>query len=120
MTSSAQAVAAMDELSDQLQILVEDGRFTPRFFDRLFGLRTVLGGARERFAADHAASSAEAPLFATVLESANTAVLLGRELAPTVAGVARYGRAVERVVEALAPAPVPATATSRRRRRATT
>ncbi len=41
MTVFAEAAAAVDMLVEQLQALVEDARFVPRFFDTLFGLRTV-------------------------------------------------------------------------------
>ena len=119
MTTSAQAVAAVDELAAQLQAYVEDGRFLPRFFDRLFGLRTALGSARERFSAEHAEADDELPLFATVLDRATAAILAGEDLAPTAGGVARYGRAVEYVVEALSPASVTPLKSLRRRQRAT-
>lgn len=104
MTTAAQAIAVVDELASQLQALVEDGRFVPRFFDRLFGLRTVLGGARERFAADHAARSDESLAYATVRERAEQALALGEDLTPHTAAVARYGRAVDVVIAALSAA----------------
>ena len=104
MTNAAEAVAAVDELTFQLQAFVEDGRFVPRSFDRLFGLRTVLGDARERFAAGHAANTDELPAYATVWDRAVEALALGEGLTPSTDAVARYGRAVDAVIDALSAA----------------
>ena len=102
MTTAAEAVAAVDELASAIQALVEGGRLVPHFFDRLFGLRTVLGDARERFAAEHAASTDELPAYATAQGCTEQALALGDDLTPSTAAVARYGRAVDAVIDALA------------------
>lgn len=101
MTSSAQAIATIDTLATQLQDHVEDGRFVPRFFDRLFGLRTVLGDARERFAAEHATGDVDLEAYATMRDRAQEALALGESLRPTTAAVAGYSRAVDAVINAL-------------------
>jgi len=99
MTDFATAVAAADALADQLQGHVEDARFVPRFFDTLFGLRTALGSARDRFAA--APVAGDQPVFAAVQDRSEQAVALGRALAPEDDAVARYAAAVERAIAAL-------------------
>jgi hypothetical protein len=43
MTTFTEAVNGADALIDQLQGLIEDPRYLPRFFDTIFGLRTALG-----------------------------------------------------------------------------
>lgn len=99
MTDFATAVAAADALVDQLQGHVEDARFVPRFFDTLFGLRTALGSARDRFAA--APVAGDQPVYATVQDRSEQAVGLGRALAAEDDAVARYAAAVERAIVAL-------------------
>jgi hypothetical protein len=99
MTDVAQAAAAADTLVDQVQALVEDARFVPRFFDTLFGLRTALGSARDRFAA--APGEGDRPGYAIVQDRSEQAVAIGRALVPDDAAVARYAAAVQRAIAAL-------------------
>ncbi|VXD01170.1 hypothetical protein [Sphingomonas sp. 8AM] len=99
MTDFATAVAAADALADQLQGLVEDARFVPRFFDTLFGLRTTLGSARDRFAA--APVAGDQPAYASVQDRSEQAVAIGAALAPDDDAVARYAAAVGRAITAL-------------------
>lgn len=99
MTTFTDAAAAADTLVVQLQGFVEDARFVPRFFDTLFGLRTALGSARDRFAASPA--DGDRPAYATVQDRSEQAVAIGRALTPDDTAVARYAAAVERAVAAL-------------------
>ena len=96
MTDFATASAAADALVDQLQGFVEDIRFVPRFFDTLFGLRTALGSARDRFAA--APVEGDQPAYAIVQDRSEQAVAIGAALAPEDEAVARYAAAVERAM----------------------
>ncbi|KQN89821.1 hypothetical protein ASE95_16755 [Sphingomonas sp. Leaf231] len=104
MTVFAEAAAAVDMLVEQLQALVEDARFVPRFFDTLFGLRTALGSARDRFAATP--GEGDRPAYATVRDRSEQAVAIGGALTPDEAAVARYAAAVQRAIAAL-DAPLP-------------
>jgi len=99
MTDAAQATAAADALADQLQALVEDARFVPRFFDTLFGLRTALGSARDRFAAQP--GEGDRPAYASVQDRSEQAVAIGAALTPDEAAVARYATAVQRAIATL-------------------
>ncbi|TCP34750.1 hypothetical protein [Sphingomonas sp. BK235] len=114
MTRYAEALAAATALADQLQAHVADGRFLPRYFDRLFGLRTGLGDALDRFAATLVTVPGDAPVFARVLDRAAEARREGEGLMPTDLAVERYAAAVARATEALradrpdAAAPAPA------------
>ena len=99
MTTFAAAVAAADTLVAQLQGHVEDARFVPRFFDTLFGLRTALGSARDRFAATP--GGGDRPGYASVQDRSEQAVAIGRALTPDDAAVAHYAAAVERAIAAL-------------------
>ncbi len=105
MTDFAQAVAAADTLVDQMQALVEDARFVPRFFETLFGLRTALGSARDRFAATP--GEGDRPGYAIVQDRSEQAVAIGRALVPDDEAVARYAAAVQRVIAALETRPAP-------------
>jgi hypothetical protein len=108
VTTFADAAAAADTLVDQVQALVEDARFVPRFFDTLFGLRTALGSARDRFAATP--GEGERPAYAIVQDRSEQAVAVGRTLVPDDAAVALYAAAVQRAIAALdgPPAAAPA------------
>lgn len=99
MTDFATAVAAADALVDQLQGVVEDARFVPRFFDTVFGLRTALGSARDRLAA--APVAGDQPVYATVQDRSEQAVAIGAGLTPDDEAVARYAAAVKRAIAAL-------------------
>ncbi|WP_341208958.1 hypothetical protein [uncultured Sphingomonas sp.] len=99
MTDFAAAIAAADALVDQLQGVVEDARFVPRFFDTVFGLRTALGSARDRLAA--APVAGDQPVYATVQDRSEQAVAIGAALTPNDEAVARYAAAVERAITAL-------------------
>ena len=88
MTDFAAAIAAADALVDQLQGVVEDARFVPRFFDTVFGLRTALGSARDRLAA--APVAGDQPVYATVQDRSEQAVAIGAALTPNDEAVARY------------------------------
>jgi len=101
MTTYAEAITAADALAEQLQGLIEDGRFLSRFFDRLFGLRTALGSARNRFAAGHATADGDSPLFATVRDRCDQAIYIGGSVSPTDAAVSAYAAAVDRAISAL-------------------
>ena len=105
MTDFAQAVAAADTLVDQTQTLVEDARFVPRFFETLFGLRTALGSARDRFAATP--GEGDRPGYAIVQDRSEQAVAIGRALVPDDEAVARYAAAVQRAIAALETPPAP-------------
>ncbi len=105
MTDFAQAVAAADTLVDQMQALVEDARFVPRFFETLFGLRTALGSARDRFAATP--GEGDRPGYAIVQDRSEQAVAIGRALVPDDEAVARYAAAVQRAIAALETPPAP-------------
>jgi hypothetical protein len=101
MTSFTQAVDAADALIDQLQDLTTDPRYVPRFFDTLFGLRTALGTARDRFAAAHDGAEGDRPVFATTLDRCEQAQAIGSALAPDDAALSRYAGAVQRAITAL-------------------
>lgn len=101
MTTYVEAIIAADALAEQLQGLIEDGRFLPRFFDRLFGLRTALGSARDRFAADHGTSEGHSPIFATVRDRCDQAIYLGGSVSPTDDAVSGYVAAVDRAISAM-------------------
>jgi len=101
MTTYADAIKAADDLAEQLQALVEDSRFLPRFFDQLFGLRTALGSARDRFAGAHSDSEGDAPVFAAPYDRCEQASRLGRSLSPDDVAVARYAAAVDRAIASL-------------------
>ena len=105
MTDFAQAVAAADTLVDQMQASVEDARFVPRFFETLFGLRTALGSARDRFAATP--GEGDRPGYAIVQDRSEQAVAIGRALVPDDEAVARYAAAVQRAIAALETPPAP-------------
>ncbi len=105
MTDFAQAVAAADTLVDQMQALVEDARFVPRFFETLFGLRTALGSARDRFAATP--GEGDRPGYALVQDRSEQAVAIGRALVPDDEALARYAAAVQRAIAALETPPAP-------------
>ncbi len=105
MTDFAQAVAAADTLVDQMQALVEDARFVPRFFETLFGLRTALGSARDRFAATP--GEGDRPGYAIVQDRSEQAIAIGRALVPDDEAVARYAAAVQRAIAALETPPAP-------------
>jgi len=102
MTTFVDAITAADRLAEQLQRHVEDGRFVPRFFEQLFGLRTALGSARDRFAAAHGDIAGSAPVFATVHDRCDQAIRLGEALTPVDTDVARYAAAVDRAITAMA------------------
>lgn len=99
MTTFAEAAAAADALAAQLQGLIEDARFVPRFFDTLFGLRTAFGSARDRFAATP--GEGDDPAYATIQDRSEQAVAIGAALTPDDPAVARYAAAVERALAAL-------------------
>jgi len=101
MTSLAIALNGADALIDQVQALTTDGRYVPRFFDMLFGLRTALGDARDRFAGAQDAQGADLPLFATVQDRCEQATTIGTMLIPDDAAMARYAEAVRRAIGAL-------------------
>ncbi|HEX8446756.1 MAG TPA: hypothetical protein VF649_09090 [Sphingomonas sp.] len=101
MTTSTEAVAAIDALADQLQGHVEDGRFVPRFFERLSGWRLALAGARDRFAAREAAETEAQPGYLMIAEQAQAAMARGASLTPGDAAVAVYGAAIARVIAAI-------------------
>lgn len=101
MTSYQEAVRAADALAEQVQAHVVDPRFTPRYFDRLFGLRTALGSARDSFAAAHAGETEALPSFAKVFDRCEQARAIGGTLSPQDGAVAGYGQAVERAIAAL-------------------
>ena len=105
MTTFIEAITAADMLIGQLQDLAEDGRFAPCFFDRLFGLRTALGSARDRFGDRHDNLQDEGPAFAIAFDRCDQAIALGRDLTPGDAAVAQYAAAVERAIRALTPEP---------------
>ncbi|MBB4660149.1 hypothetical protein [Parvularcula dongshanensis] len=100
MTSATEAVRSVDALASQLQAALQDGRFTA-FRERLFGLRTVLGDARERFMAEHAGDLREKPAYARIQDRALQGTQLGDGLTPDESSLSQYGRAVERVIAAL-------------------
>lgn len=101
MTTFIQAVLATDALAEQLQGFVQNPRYLPRFFDTLFGLRTALGSARERFVSKHDDERADKPIFATILDRCTDATSFGASLAPDDAAVSRYASAVQRAITAL-------------------
>lgn len=101
MTSFTQAVDAADALIDQLQDLTTDPRYVPRFFDTLFGLRTALGNARERFVAAQGGAEGDRPVFATTLDRCEQARAIGSALAPDDAALSGYAGAVQRAIAAL-------------------
>lgn len=101
MTTFTEAVDAASTLTDQLQGFVENPRYLPRFFDALFGLRTAIGSALDRFAAAHGADAGDLPAFATVLDRCEQATAIGAALTPGDAAISRYATAVQRVVAAL-------------------
>jgi hypothetical protein len=101
MTSFIQALDAADALTDQLQDFTSNPRYLPRFFDALFGLRTALGSARDRFAGLHSGEGADRPVFATVLDRCEQATAIGVALTPGDAAVTRYAGAVQRAIAAL-------------------
>jgi hypothetical protein len=102
MTTFTQAVEAADALIDQLQALTENPRYLPRFFDTIFGLRTALGNARDRFASLHSSETVDRPAFATILDRSEQAAMIGAALTPGDAEVSRYAAAVQRAIAALA------------------
>jgi hypothetical protein len=102
MTTYTQAVEAADALIDQLQGLTEDPSYLPRFFDTMFGLRTALGNARDRFASLHSLEAVDRPAFATILDRCEQATMIGAALTPSDAEVSRYAASVQRAVAALA------------------
>ena len=102
MTTYKDAITAADELAEQLQSLIEDGRFLPRFFEGLFRLRTALGSARERFAVRHSNTHGHSPVFATVRDRCDQAIYIGGSLSPSDAVIASYAAAVDRAMAALA------------------
>ena len=101
MTSFTQAIAAADALTDQLQEFTTDPRYVPRCFDTLFGLRTALGDARDRFAGSPGGEDGDQPAFATVLDRCDQARAIGTALTPDDAALARYAGAVQRAIAAL-------------------
>lgn len=101
MTTFIQAVLATDALAEQLQGFVENPRYLPRFFDTLFGLRTALGSARDRFVSEHDNDRADKPIFASVFDRCTDATSFGATLTPGDAAVARYASAVQRAITAL-------------------
>ncbi|MGK6322161.1 hypothetical protein ACMGDM_03645 [Sphingomonas sp. DT-51] len=101
MTRYAEALAAANALAEQVQSYVADGRFLPRYFDRLFGLRTALGDALDQFAATLITVPGDAAVFATVLDRATAARATGAGLTPDDGAVERYAAAVTRATEAL-------------------
>ncbi len=101
MTTFTQAVEAADALIDQLQEFTANPRYLPRFFDTLFGLRTALGSARDRFAGLHSGEGADLPAFATVLDRCDQARAIGAALTPGDAAVSRYASGVQRAIAAI-------------------
>ncbi len=101
MTTFTQAMEAAVSLIDQLQAFTVDPRFLPRFFDTIFGLRTALGSASDRFAAQHSGDDGDLPVFGTVLDRCEQAKVIGTALAPSEATVTRYAEAVQRAIAAL-------------------
>ncbi|MBJ6123762.1 hypothetical protein [Sphingomonas mollis] len=101
MTTFTQAMDAADALTNQLQEFTENPRYLPRFFDTLFGLRTVLGSASDRFAALHSGEVGDAPVFATVLDRCEQARAIGKALTPGDAALSRYAGAVQRAIGAM-------------------
>ena len=101
MTTFTQAMEAADALIDQLQAFTVDPRFLPRFFDTIFGLRTALGSASDRFATQHSGDDGDRPVFATVLDRCEQAKAIGTALAPSEATVMGYAEAVQRAIAAL-------------------
>lgn len=101
MTTSTQALDAADALTDQLQELTANPRYLPRFFDILFGLRTALGGARDRFAGLHSGDRGDLPVFATVLDRCEQARAIGTGLTPIDAAMSQYAGAVQRAIAAM-------------------
>ena len=101
MTPFAQALAAADALIDQLQDMISDPRYLPGFFDGIFGLRTAIGSARDRFAARYGDGDGSLPAFATVLDRCEQARVIGAAMTPDDAAVARYAGAVQRAIAAL-------------------
>lgn len=101
MTTFTQAMEAADSLIDQLQAFTVDPRFLPRFFDTLFGLRTALGNARDRFASPHDGEGDDRSMFATILDRCEQAKAIGTAVTPNDTVVARYVDAVQRAIAAL-------------------
>ncbi|MBW6527093.1 hypothetical protein KZ813_09610 [Sphingomonas sp. RHCKR7] len=101
MTRYSEALAAANALADQVQSYVADGRFLPRYFDRLFGLRTALGDALDHFAATLITVPGDAAVFAAVLDRAVEARREGERLMPSDVAVERYAAAVSRATAAL-------------------
>jgi hypothetical protein len=101
MTTFTQAVDAADALTDQLQEFTSNPRYLPRFFDTLFGLRTALGSARDRFAGLRSAEGGDLPVFAVVLDRCEQASAVGATLTPGDAAVSRYAAAVQRAIAAM-------------------
>lgn len=112
MTRYAEALAAADALAEQVQSYVADGRFLPRYFDRLFGLRTALGDALDHFAATLITVPGDAAVFAAVLDRSAEARRAGEGLTPSDAVVERYAAAVERATAVLRAEPPNAVASS--------
>lgn len=102
MTTFTEAVEAADALIDQLQGLTENPRYLPRFFDTIFGLRTALGNARDRFVSLHSPEAVDRPAFATILDRSEQAAMIGAALTPGDAEVSRYAAAVQRAIAAFA------------------
>ncbi|MBY9064824.1 hypothetical protein K7957_17945 [Sphingomonas yunnanensis] len=105
MTRYAEALAAANALAEQVQSYVADGRFLPRYFDRLFGLRTALGDALDHFAATLITVPGDAPVFAAVLDRSVEARREGERLMPSDVAVERYAAAVSRATAALRAGP---------------
>jgi hypothetical protein len=101
MTTFTQAVDAADALTDQLQEFTSNPHYLPRFFDTLFGLRTALGSARDRFAGLRSAEGGDLPVFAVVLDRCEQASAVGAALTPGDAAVSRYAAAVQRAIAAM-------------------
>lgn len=112
MTRYAEALAAADALAEQVQSYVADGRFLPRYFDRLFGLRTALGDALDHFAATLITVPGDAAVFAAVLDRSIEARRAGEGLMPSDVALERYAAAVERATAALRAEPPNAVAST--------
>jgi hypothetical protein len=112
MTRYAEALAAADALAEQVQSYVADGRFLPRYFDRLFGLRTALGDALDHFSATLITVPGDAAVFAAVLDRSVEARRAGEGLMPSDVAVERYAAAVSRATAALRAEPPNAVASA--------
>lgn len=102
MTTFTEALEAADALIDQLQELTENTRYLARFFDMMFGLRTALGNARDRFASLHGPEAVDRPAFGTILDRCEQAATIGAALTPSDAEVSRYAAAIQRAIAAFA------------------